>query len=129
MSWREEAACKGRDDIDWFPTQDRPGGTTTSWRENLRRAREVCASCDVRSDCLADALAHWGTGGIWAGTTELERTRLPMKRPVRPHVARCGTDAGYYRHLRQTFTEPCGACKEAHAIAGRIRSHQLAVVR
>lgn len=29
--------------------------------------------------------------------------------------AKCGTDGGYYRHLRITKTEPCEACRQAHA--------------
>lgn len=29
--------------------------------------------------------------------------------------AKCGTDSGYYRHLRTTKTEPCGPCKAAHS--------------
>lgn len=30
-------------------------------------------------------------------------------------VAKCGTDSGYYRHLRITKTEACGPCKAAHS--------------
>lgn len=29
--------------------------------------------------------------------------------------AKCGTDGGYYRHLRTIHTAPCGPCKAAHA--------------
>lgn len=29
-------------------------------------------------------------------------------------IAECGTDGGYYRHLRITKTEPCAPCKKAH---------------
>jgi WhiB family redox-sensing transcriptional regulator len=35
--------------------------------------------------------------------------------------ARCGTDAGYYRHLRNTRTEPCRPCIDAHTAANRGR--------
>jgi hypothetical protein len=37
--------------------------------------------------------------------------------PRRRRVARCGTDSGYYRHLRRTKTKPCAACKSAHSQA------------
>lgn len=30
-------------------------------------------------------------------------------------IAQCGTDGGYYRHLRRTKTEPCTPCRKAHA--------------
>lgn len=36
-----------------------------------------------------------------------------------PQPAKCGTDGGYYRHLRRTKTDPCDDCKHAHAVAGR----------
>ena len=45
-----------------------------------------------------------------------------------PHVrrnnrpARCGTDSGYFRHLRTTLTEPCDACRQAHADAENART-------
>jgi len=34
---------------------------------------------------------------------------------TRRQPAKCGTDGGYYRHRRITNTEPCDACKRAHA--------------
>lgn len=129
MSWRDEAACRGRNDIDWFPVMDRPGGQGAAWRDNLARAREVCSSCSVTAECMAEAATDPLTGGIWAGTTEAQRRQLPAQARRRPPVARCGTDAGYYRHLRYTDTEPCQECKEAHAMAWRLRKHRLAVVR
>jgi WhiB family redox-sensing transcriptional regulator len=36
----------------------------------------ICATCPVRSECLADALAHDETVGIWGGTTGDERVQL-----------------------------------------------------
>ena len=119
MSWQQEAACLGRTDIVWFPTMTRRGGTSRAWRDNINRARQVCAGCTVRADCMDDALDHWGTAGIWAGTTQHERDGLTRVH-VRP-VAVCGTDSGYYRHLRQTATPPCDACRAAHAVANRRR--------
>lgn len=39
-----------------------------------------------------------------------------MRRP-----AECGTDSGYYQHTRKWQEEACDACKQAHAIAERLR--------
>lgn len=44
--------------------------------------------------------------------------------PIKPRpakVAQCGTDGGYYRHLRRTHTPPCPECKAAHAAAEKAR--------
>lgn len=42
--------------------------------------------------------------------------KAPNKR-----AALCGTDSGYYRHLRGTKTPPCDACKLAHRTAEALR--------
>lgn len=41
-----------------------------------------------------------------------------MARNNRP-PAKCGTDAGYYRHRRILKEDPCDECKEAHRVAGQ----------
>ena len=50
-----------------------------------------------------------------------EAAGLPARRPPIKGPAECGTDAGYSRHVRggKTFpkTEPCDACRAAHARA------------
>lgn len=52
----------------------------------------------------------------------------PPKRS-RARVAECGTDGGYFRHLRGNKTTPksppCDACKKAHAAVERARSERL----
>lgn len=119
MNWTDQAACRDRPDVDFFPVYE--GTITVAWKENTAAAKAICASCPVKDACLTDALSHWGTGGIWGGTTELEREKMP-KRHLRSSVALCGTDAGYYRHLRITLTAPCSACRAAHAKYTRERA-------
>lgn len=46
-----------------------------------RSAREVCANCPVRIDCLIDALDHRILFGVWGGTTERERRALLRRFP------------------------------------------------
>lgn len=46
-------------------------------------AKQVCASCEVRVECLEDALAtapHWDRYGIRAGTSARERARMRLER-------------------------------------------------
>jgi WhiB family transcriptional regulator, redox-sensing transcriptional regulator len=46
-----------------------------------RSAREVCAACPVRVDCLIDALEHRILFGVWGGMTERERRSLLRRFP------------------------------------------------
>lgn len=60
----------------------------------------------------------------WTVTTDavtLEASVLKHRPP-----AKCGTDGGYYRHKRTTYTDPCEPCKEAHRAYER---HRKAVKR
>jgi len=42
-------------------------------REDIARAKAVCASCLVRQPCLEFALATHQVHGVWGGLTEEER--------------------------------------------------------
>jgi WhiB family redox-sensing transcriptional regulator len=45
------------------------------------RAKAVCLSCPVRTECLSDALDHKIEFGVWGGMTERERRALLRRRP------------------------------------------------
>ncbi len=40
------------------------------------RARELCAGCSVRHDCLDFAMADAELRGMWSGTSEQERQKI-----------------------------------------------------
>lgn len=65
QTWAVHAACAGVDPDSLFV----PGAAQ-------RQARQVCFSCPVRLDCLADALDSSTTYGVWGGLTERERRAL-----------------------------------------------------
>ncbi|MFP7696414.1 WhiB family transcriptional regulator [Trueperella sp. LYQ143] len=44
-------------------------------------ARQMCFSCPVRIQCLADALDSGMTFGVWGGMTERERRALVRRFP------------------------------------------------
>lgn len=44
-------------------------------------AKQVCMSCPVIAECLADALDHHTEFGVWGGMTERERRALLKRRP------------------------------------------------
>ena len=39
----------------------------------IATARMICARCEIRLDCLAEALRTPGVHGIWGGLTDAER--------------------------------------------------------
>ena len=44
------------------------------------RAKAVCMTCPVRTECLADALDNRVEFGVWGGMTERERRSLLRRR-------------------------------------------------
>jgi WhiB family redox-sensing transcriptional regulator len=70
LDWQERAACLGASPDLFFPER----GASTA------EAKAVCASCDVREDCLAHALDHGEKHGIWGGLSERERRRIRRER-------------------------------------------------
>ncbi|WP_084074007.1 WhiB family transcriptional regulator [Demequina sp. NBRC 110052] len=69
LGWQERALCAQTDPEAFFPEK---GGST-------REAKKVCASCDVRSECLDYALEHDERFGIWGGLSERERRKLKRR--------------------------------------------------
>jgi WhiB family redox-sensing transcriptional regulator len=71
--WWEAAACRTADPDLFFPVSSVGPG-----RDEVARAKEVCAGCRVRRQCLQFALATRQAHGVWGGTTEEERRlRIP----------------------------------------------------
>ncbi len=70
--WRELAACAGRVDDLFFPTNE-------SDVVRVRAAKAVCGGCPVREECLVYAIETSQTEGIWGGLTSRERRHLRRK--------------------------------------------------
>lgn len=70
--WQERALCAQTDPEAFFPEK---GGST-------REAKRVCQNCDVREDCLQEALDNDERFGIWGGLSERERRKLKKRKPV-----------------------------------------------
>lgn len=45
------------------------------------RVKAICVGCQVRTECLADALDNHVEFGVWGGMTERERRALLRRRP------------------------------------------------
>ncbi|HLK44789.1 MAG TPA: WhiB family transcriptional regulator [Acidimicrobiales bacterium] len=77
-AWQRHAACKGPRAEFFFPP-------TSPERKEDRMARErdakaICATCDVRGECLEYAMRIREAHGIWGGTNEMERRDLAERR-------------------------------------------------
>src|SRR5437763_14637636 len=68
--WTSRAACKESDPDELF---------VQGAAQN--RAKAICMSCVVRTECLADALDNRIEFGVWGGMTERERRALLRRRP------------------------------------------------
>lgn len=66
--WTDLARCKetGPDDETWFPEK---------WGRGTD-AKKICASCEVRQECLQYALDNGERAGVWGGLNTKERDLL-----------------------------------------------------
>ncbi len=66
LAWQSDSLCAQTDPEAFFPEK---GGST-------RDAKKICASCEVRTQCLEYALSNDERFGIWGGLSERERRKL-----------------------------------------------------
>ena len=71
LSWMIDGACVGDERNLWFPDA---GGST-------RAARQVCARCSVKQQCLDYALVH-EEFGIWGGMSPEQRNRYRREQRI-----------------------------------------------
>ncbi|HEU5222299.1 MAG TPA: WhiB family transcriptional regulator [Candidatus Lumbricidophila sp.] len=66
LAWQADSLCAQTDPESFFPEK---GGST-------RDAKRICASCEVRAECLEYALQNDERFGIWGGLSERERRKF-----------------------------------------------------
>jgi len=71
-AWMAAAACRGMSPNLFFPAL----GVSTA------AAKTVCASCEVRVECLDAALADEATEGIWGGVGQKQRRQMRRESAV-----------------------------------------------
>jgi WhiB family transcriptional regulator, redox-sensing transcriptional regulator len=76
ISWRDDAACRDVDPDLFFPV-----GTTGTALRHVDGAKRICRACPVQTQCLAWALDHEVSDGVWGGTTADERHAVRRLRP------------------------------------------------
>lgn len=129
--WEQEAACRNLDPMLFYPAKDAV--------EQQERARQVCAGCPVREQCLTSTLADEkrlrpsDRDGIRAGLDGKQRYVLqhgqpkPRRRRRKPRAAKprtlqpCGTPAAYDRHVRrrEPIDEKCRVARRLRTRAAR----------
>lgn len=70
MQWLTRAACRGLPADWWYP----PAPITPAATADMKKAKVICASCDVRLDCLQAGMGE--DYGIWGGLSPKQRMRL-----------------------------------------------------
>jgi WhiB family transcriptional regulator, redox-sensing transcriptional regulator len=78
--WQVRAACRGPQAVAFFPPSHPERKDDRLARES--RAKAICASCEVRAECLRYALDIREVHGIWGGLTEAERHELVADEPL-----------------------------------------------
>lgn len=99
--WLEQAICKDDPDL-MFPDNNVYG---------IGQAKEICAACPVRDDCLEDALQTGDNDhGIRGGLTPRERRALAKgSKPKRPKQAPPKT-------LAEAFTRRAARTEDGHVL-------------
>ena len=104
-AWHALAECAGVDPDLFFPER---GG-------DISQAKQVCAVCAVRAECLRWALDNGETQGVWGGLGPRARRRLRNGGTAHLRPIAHGTNGGYQAHLRRDSV-PCEACRDAHNV-------------
>lgn len=69
--WWDSALCAQVDTEVFYPEKG----------ASAAEAKRICWGCEVRTECLEDALKNRERFGIWGGTSERERRKL-LARPT-----------------------------------------------
>jgi WhiB family redox-sensing transcriptional regulator len=117
--WQDRARCVEVGGDFFFPE---PGGSTLP-------AKSICAQCEVRAECLVDALVRDEGDGVRGGLSPRERAKLAKdlaakgKRP-QPMCGQCGVVA-VPRSTVGTSTTYCPDCIKYRARASHVRHEAI----
>lgn len=64
--WTDGALCSQIGQDMFFPEKGEPS----------KPAKQICRSCEVKTQCLEYALSHGENFGVWGGLSARERTKL-----------------------------------------------------
>lgn len=106
--WTEQALCRRVDPEVFFPPKGDAG----------TQAKQICAQCPVRAECLDYAIAADEKHGIWGGLNRAERQRVGQALETR----RSATCPDWVTLLRPTGERECSRIYAKGALASpRVR--------
>ena len=79
-TWQQRAACRGPQSAMFFPPSHFERKDEKEYRE--ASAKNICAQCSVRLDCLDYAIRIREPHGIWGGLSEVERRSVMAREAV-----------------------------------------------
>ena len=77
LQWQASAACRGEDGALFYPPPRFERKDHRVSRE--KRAKSICAGCEVQEFCLDYAFRTAEPHGIWGGLNELERREIARR--------------------------------------------------
>ena len=75
--WQAQGACRDMDS-NMFYYEDQERGPDKEQR--IAKAKAICETCKVKTECLEFAIQINERYGIWGGTTEEERQSIKRRR-------------------------------------------------
>lgn len=78
-AWMDRAACRGKNAAAMYPVNDNV--------KAVEYAKDICAGCPVRAECLSYALDRNEYQGVWGATTGDERKSLKRNQLRRDRAA------------------------------------------
>lgn len=75
--WMVQGNCRNFPPAMFFPSDG----------AGVERARAICASCPVATQCLEYALAEHIDHGVWGGCSERERRRIAKRRRLEARIS------------------------------------------
>lgn len=119
MGWTERAACQDMAVNQFFAADGERG---SHLQERYRKARQVCALCPVRAECLADAIKQDDRYGVRGGMTPEERDKYTGRFTADSNIDDGRDDLVILALIcGETFREP-GLVNIAHACVQLWRS-------
>jgi WhiB family redox-sensing transcriptional regulator len=73
FNWMEFANCVGQTELFFVESRGYSGA-------QYSKAKEICHTCPVKSECLKFALENSMEFGVWGGKTPAERDRILARR-------------------------------------------------
>lgn len=101
-AWMKDSLCLEHPDVAFFPARG----------QDTRPAKQICATCLVRDECLTFALDSGEHFGVWGGLSERERKRLHPGRertPKQSEQVRCSQCEVIPSRLRRGMCPACYA--------------------